>query len=86
MTRSHYAAEEAYMSPREVIRRRRVNTLYGLLAANGFTLFLAFSTGSSLMVWAFALALLGLGVYCYILVQIRNQEDLRRYHAQRHAA
>ena len=86
MTRSHYAPEEAYMSPREVIRRRRANTLYGLLAANGFTLFLAFTTGSSLMVWGFALALLGLGVYCYILVQIRNQEYLRRYHAQRRAA
>lgn len=86
MTRSHYAPEEAYMSPREVIRRRRVNTFYGLLAANGFTLFLAFTTGSTLMVWGFALALLGLGVYCYILVQIRNQEYLRRYYGQHRAA
>ena len=86
MTRAHYAPEEAYMSPREVVRRRRVNVLYGLVAANGFSLFLAFTTGSSAMVWMFAVAFLGLAAYCYILVQIRNQEYMRRYYSQRHAA
>lgn len=85
-TRSHYASEEAYLSPREVIRRRRVNALYGLLAANGLTLFLAFTTGSTPMVWLFALAFLGLGAYCYVLVQLRNQEYMRRYYTQRRAA
>jgi hypothetical protein len=86
VTRSHYAPEEAFLSSREVIRRRRVNALYGLLAANGLTLFLAFSTGSTPMVWLFALAFLGLGAYCYVLVQLRNQEYMRRYYAQRRAA
>jgi hypothetical protein len=39
-----------------------------------------------MMVYAFTVAFLGLGAYCYILVQLRNQEYLRRYYGQRHAA
>jgi hypothetical protein len=74
------------MSPREVVRRRRVNVLYGLIAANALTLFLGLTTGSSMMVYAFTVAFLGFGAYCYILVQLRNQEYLRRYYGQRHAA
>jgi len=86
LPRHHYAAETAFMSPREVVRRRRVNVLYGLIAANALTLFLGLTTGSSMMVYAFTVAFLGLGAYCYILVQLRNQEYLRRYYGQRHAA
>ncbi|MEY3806151.1 MAG: hypothetical protein RIR69_963 [Actinomycetota bacterium] len=86
LPRHHYAAETAFMSPREVVRRRRVNVLYGLIAANATTLFLGLTTGSTMMVYAFTVAFLGLGAYCYILVQIRNQEYLRRYYSQRHAA
>ena len=86
LPRHHYAAETAFMSPREVVRRRRVNVLYGLIAANAVTLFLGLTTGSTMMVYAFTVAFLGLGAYCYILVQIRNQEYLRRYYSQRHAA
>ncbi|MGA0862634.1 MAG: hypothetical protein ACO3RB_01960 [Ilumatobacteraceae bacterium] len=78
LPRHHVAAETAYLSPREVVRRRRVNVLYGLVAANILTLFLAFTTGSSMMVYAFSAAFLGLAGYCYVLVQIRNQEYLRR--------
>ena len=80
LPRHHVAAEAAYLSPREVVRRRRVNVLYGLVAANLLTLFLAFTTGSSLMVYAFSAVFLGLAGYCYVLVQIRNQEYLRRRH------
>lgn len=86
LPRHHYAAESAFMSPREVVRRRRVNVLYGLIAANALTLFLGLTTGSSMMVYGFTVAFLGLGAYCYILVQLRNQEYLRRYYGQRHAA
>jgi hypothetical protein len=86
LPRHHYAAETAFMSPREVVRRRRTNVLYGLVAANALTLFLGLTTGSSMMVYAFTVAFLGLGAYCYILVQLRNQEYLRRYYGQRHAA
>ena len=86
LPRHHYAAETAFMSPREVVRRRRVNVLYGLVAANGISLFLGLTTGSTGMFYIFTAAFLGLGAYCYVLVQIRNQEYLRRYYGQRHAA
>lgn len=86
LPRHHYAAETAFMSPREVVRRRRVNVLYGLVAVNGISLFLGLTTGSTGMFYLFTAAFLGLGAYCYVLVQIRNQEYLRRYYGQRHAA
>lgn len=86
LPRHHHAAEAAFMSPKEVVRRRRVNVLYGLVAANALTLFLGLTTGSTMMVYAFTVAFLGLGAYCYILVQLRNQEYLRRYYGQRRAA
>jgi hypothetical protein len=86
LPRHHYAAETAFMSPREVVRRRRVNVLYGLVAANAISLFLGLTTGSTGMFYVFTAAFLGLGAYCYVLVQIRNQEYLRRYYGQRHAA
>ncbi len=85
LPRAHYAAEIQFMNPREVVRRRRVNVLYGLVAANAVTLFLGLTTGSTAMVYMFTVAFLGLGAYCYVLVQIRNQEYLRRYYGQRAA-
>ena len=84
--RHHLGAEANFMSPREVTRRRRVNALYGLVAANALTLFLGLTTGSTAMVYLFTIAFLGLGAYCYVLVQLRNQEYLRRYYGQRRAA
>jgi hypothetical protein len=38
------------------------------------------------MLYLFTVSFLGLAAYCYILVQIRNQEYLRRYYGQRQAA
>ena len=84
--RHHLASEDMFLSPQAVIRRRRTNVLYGLLAANGLTLFLAFTTGSTGMVYLFALAAIALVGYCYTLVQIRNQEYLRRYYGTHRAA
>lgn len=86
LPRAHYAAETAFMSPREVVRRRRVNVLYGMVAANAVTLFLGLTTGSTAMVYGFTVAFLGLAAYCYVLVQLRNQEYLRRYYGHRRAA
>jgi hypothetical protein len=74
------------MSSREVVRRRRVNVLYGMVAANAVTLFLGVTTGSTLMLYGFTLSFLGLAAYCYVLVQIRNQEYLRRVNSHRRAA
>ena len=86
MSRQHFAAEEMFMSPRELVRRRRTNVLYGLLAVNGLSLFLAFTTGSTAMVYFFGIAAIALVGYCYTLVQIRNQEYLRRYYGNHRAA
>ena len=86
LPRTHFAAETAFMSSREVVRRRRVNVLYGMVAANAISLFLGLTTGSTAMLYAFTVAFLSLAAYCYILVQIRNQEYLRRYYGQRQAA
>ena len=86
LPRTHFAAETAFMSSREVVRRRRVNVLYGMVAATGISLFLGLTTGSTAMLYLFTVSFLGLAAYCYILVQIRNQEYLRRYYGQRQAA
>lgn len=76
--RSHHAMV-ASLSPAEMLRRRRLNVLYGLIGANAGSLFLAFSTGSTGMTWIFAVAALALIGYCYVLVQLRTQAQMRRY-------
>lgn len=76
--RSHHAMVDA-LSPAEVVRRRRLNVLYGLIGTNAVSLFLAFTTGSTGMTWIFALAALALIGYCYVLVQLRTQAQMRRY-------
>jgi hypothetical protein len=86
LSRRHFAAEEMFLSPREIVRRRRTNVLFGLVALNGLSLFLAFTTGSTAMVYLFAVAAIALVGYCYTLVQIRNQEYLRRYYGTHRAA
>lgn len=67
------------MSPRELVRRRRQNVFYAVLSANAASLFLAFTTGSTLMIYVFALAFLGLIGYCYMLAQMRQQQVSRQY-------
>lgn len=69
----------APMSGREMLRRRRANVLYAVLSVNGVSLFLAFTTGSSLMTLVFGVAFLSLVSYCYTLVQIRQQRINRRF-------
>ncbi len=86
LTRSHYAREEVFLSPREVLRRRRTNALFGLLALNAVTLFLSLTTGSTLMIVLFAVAVIVLMGYCYMLAQLRQQEYMRRAYRYRRAA
>ena len=86
LTRSHYAREEVFLSPREVLRRRRTNALFGLLALNAVTLFLSLTTGSTLMIVLFAVAVIVLMGYCYMLVQLRQQQYMRRAYHYRRAA
>ena len=86
LTRSHYAREEVFLSPREVLRRRRTNALFALLALNAVTLFLSLTTGSTLMIVLFAVAVIALMGYCYVLVQLRQQQYLRRTYHYRRAA
>jgi hypothetical protein len=64
---------------RELVRRRRQNIFNGLLGLNIGSLFLAFTTGSTLMIWVFAIAFLSFIGYCYTLAQIRQQQMNRRY-------
>jgi hypothetical protein len=67
------------VSQREVVRRRRANVLFLLGIATVGTAFLAATTKSSGMTYAFALAFVTLCGYCYKLVQIRNLEVSARY-------
>lgn len=82
--RHHIAAEEAFMDPREVVRRRRTNVLYGLVATSALSFFLAVTTGSGPMLYLFMASFLILAGYCYVLVQLRNQEYARRAAAGRY--
>jgi len=75
------------VSQREVVRRRRANVLFALVMLPAATLFLAATTKSSAMVYAFAFAFVSLCGYCYKLAQLRQYEydrtgaDAHWYHA-----
>lgn len=72
---------------REVVRRRRANVLFMLVMVTGVSLFLAATTQSSAMVYAFAFGFVSLCGYCYKLAQLRQYEtdrtqyDSHWYHA-----
>jgi hypothetical protein len=70
------------VSQREMVRRRRANVLFLLVATVAITGFLAATTHASAMVWAFALSFVSLCGYCYKLVQIRSLEMDRQYGEQ----
>lgn len=71
-------------SSREMVRRRRQKTLNWLGGVTATSLFLALTTGNGLMLWVFALSAIALVVFCYLLVQIRNAEQMRRYYGRAH--
>ena len=76
------------VSQRQLVRRRRANVLFTLVLAVAITGFLAATTDSRSMVYAFAIAFVSLCGYCYKLVQIRAYEQDRQYSEQNwfHAA
>ncbi|MFM8775555.1 MAG: hypothetical protein ACKOEH_01475 [Actinomycetota bacterium] len=80
-TRSHQRLSGSFYA-RELVRQRRQHTVVGLATATVVSLFLAFTTGSIVLVYAFTLSLIGLLGYCYWLVQLRMQRDSTRYMRQ----
>jgi hypothetical protein len=77
-TRSHQIQSGEFYA-RELVRQRRQHTVVGLSSATVISLFLAFTTGSIVLVYAFTLSLIGLLGYCYVLVQMRVKRDNTRY-------
>jgi Flp pilus assembly protein TadB len=80
-TRSHQPVSGEFYA-RELVRQRRQHTVVGLTSATVISLFLAFTTGSIVLVYAFTLSLIALIGYCYWLVQLRVQRDSTRYMRQ----
>lgn len=70
------------VSRRELVRRRRANVLFVLVATVALTGFLAATTHNSPMTYIFALSFVSLCGYCYRLVQIRSLEIDRTYGEQ----
>ena len=80
-TRSHQPISGEFYA-RELVRQRRQHMVVGLASATLISLFLAFTTGSIVLVYAFTLSLIALIGYCYWLVQLRAQRDSSRYMRQ----
>lgn len=79
-THGHHRHVQAQrVSRREIVRRRRSNVLFVLVVSTAVTLFLAATTKSHSMVYAFALAFVSLCGYCYKLAQLREFERDRQY-------
>ncbi|MDA3031788.1 MAG: hypothetical protein O3B90_05600 [Actinomycetota bacterium] len=57
------------------LKRRRMNVLFVLLVTAACTMFLAATTHSTAMLWAFGLSFLGLCGYVYVLAELRERES-----------
>ena len=65
------------MTERSVtVKRRRMNVLLVLFVTAACTMFLAGTTQSTAMLWAFGLSFLGLCGYVYVLAQLRERESV----------
>jgi hypothetical protein len=62
--------------PRHEVRRRRTNVLFILVVATACSMFLAATTGSTVLLYAFALSFLALCGYVYLLAQLRQREQV----------
>lgn len=80
MSRTYTPDPTSGLSRREYIRRRRQNVLTWMVGTVGVSMFLAFTTANQAMIYLFVLSALALVAYCYILVQIRRAEFVRRPH------
>lgn len=71
--RREHTAPSGMARPVDTMRRRRANVLFLLLAVTAATLFLAATTGSSVMFYGFALSFLALVGYIYLLAQVNQR-------------
>jgi hypothetical protein len=62
------------LDPRGDIKRRRSNVLFVLVVIAACSMFLAATTGSTALLYVFALAFLALCGYVYLLAQLRQRE------------
>jgi hypothetical protein len=62
--------------PRHDARRRRSNVLFVLVIATACSMFLAATTGSTALLYVFALSFLSLCGYVYLLAQLRQREQV----------
>lgn len=81
-TRGHRQMHMHKVSKRELVRRRRSNTLFVLVLTVGISAFLAATTKNSFMVFVFALSFISLCGFCYKLVQYRNEGSNSAYSQQ----
>ena len=58
------------------VKRRRSNVLFVLVIVAACSMFLAATTGSTALLYVFALAFLALCGYVYLLAQLRQREQV----------
>jgi hypothetical protein len=73
--RQHRAPDTRAASSSDLVRRRRTNVLFMLVASVAATLFLAATTQEPVMLYVFAVAFLALCAYAYMLSQARQRES-----------
>mgnify|MGYP006924535611 CR=1 FL=1 len=57
-----------------IAKRRRTNVLFILVVTSACTMFLAATTDSVAMLWAFGLSFVATCGYVYVLAQLRERE------------
>ena len=62
--------------PRNDVKRRRTNVLFVLVVATACSMFLAATTGSTALLYVFALSFLALCGYVYLLAQLRQRDQV----------
>ena len=67
------------LTPRQEVRQRRTNVLFGLVASFALSTFLAATTHAQTMVYLVAITFLSLCGYCYKLVQLKQYEQHSQY-------
>jgi hypothetical protein len=80
--RSHHGQVHVGRRPltqREVVRQRRQNVLFVLIAATAGSAFLAFSTKNATLTYVFVLSAISLAGYCYKLVQLKRYQGVQAY-------
>ncbi len=64
------------VDPRSDVKRRRTNVLFVLVVATACSMFLAATTGSTALLYVFALSFLSLCGYVYLLAQLRQRDQV----------